>query len=85
MCLNLSDILSTQPDRKGSSITFTMRNGNVWRNELHKDCPDLGFNGFEWVSQGGRVCEDEQMIRVLHSGEICRLGRFVAVPAAPKP
>lgn len=79
ICLNLTEVASSQPNRDGTAIIFVMRDGKTWRNDLTKACPDLGMNGFAWVNEGGRVCENEQMIRVLNSGEICRLGRFTAV------
>lgn len=83
VCLNLADIASSQPNREGTSITFVMRNGKMWRSDLAKACPDLGLNGFSWANQGGRICEGAQMIRVLNSGELCRLGLLKPVPAAP--
>lgn len=79
VCLNLADIASTKPNREGTSITFVLRDGKVLRNDLSKACPDLRMNGFSWSDQGGRVCENAQMIRVMNSGELCRLGRFIPV------
>lgn len=84
ICLNLADIASSQPNREGTSITFVMRNGKVWRSDLGKACPDLGMNGFSWLSDAGRVCENAQMIHVLNSGEICRLGLLKPGPVLPR-
>ena len=81
ICLSTRDMRSTTPQDDGSAITFKMRDGSVWRNDLHGRCPDLRFNGFAWTihDPAARVCEDEQTIRVLRSGEICQLGKFTQI------
>ena len=76
-CINTRDILgSTSKD--GKTIDFTMRNGTIMRNHLQGICNDLRFNGFVWVVRGGdeEVCEGMQSLRVLHSGQVCVLGKF---------
>lgn len=81
ICLRTQDMVDTTPDDQGASITFRMRDGSVWRNELRGRCPDLRFNGFVWVVQNPdqTVCDDVQSLRVLRSGEICMLGKFTPV------
>jgi hypothetical protein len=78
ICLRTQDMLQTQPAKDGASITFNMRDGSVWRNDLHGRCPDLQFDGFVWHIRdaGGTVCEDTQSLRVLRSGQVCVLGKF---------
>ena len=82
VCLRTQDMVSTAPQKGGASILFTMRDGSVWRNDLHGSCPDLWFNtGFVWsVKNGdGTVCENENTLRVLKSAEVCALGKFTQV------
>jgi hypothetical protein len=79
ICLRTQDMTETQPAKDGASITFKMRDGSVWRNDLQGSCPDLGFDlGFVWnVRNGdGTVCENEESLHVLRSAEICVLGEF---------
>jgi len=79
ICLRTQDMVDTQPQKGGASIIFKMRDGSTWRNDLHGSCPDLWFNtGFVWsVRNGdGTVCENENTLHVLRSGEICTLGKF---------
>lgn len=79
ICLRTQDMMETQPAKDGASITFKMRDGSVWRNDLHGRCPDLAFDtGFVWTVRNGdgTVCENEESLRVLRSAEICLLGKF---------
>ena len=78
ICLSTRNITSTTPTGDGTAITFKMQDGSVWRNDLRGRCPDLKFDGFEWTIRNpdGSVCENEQTIRVLQSGQICQLGKF---------
>jgi hypothetical protein len=84
VCLSTRNITSTTPRDDGAAITFKMRDGSVWRNDLHGRCPDLRFDGFEWTIRNpdGSVCDNEQTIRVLRSGEICQLGKFTQITPA---
>jgi hypothetical protein len=81
ICISTRDIQSSTPKDDGSAITFKMRDGSVWRNDLNGRCPDLKFDGFAWTirNPGETVCENEQTIRVLRSGEICQLGKFTQI------
>jgi ABC-type transport system substrate-binding protein len=84
VCLSLRDISSTDPSKDGTSITFKMRNGVSWRNDLQGRCPDLWFNGFKWVIQSPeQVCENQETFRVLDSGQVCTLGKFTQMTPAP--
>src|SRR5262249_32097636 len=79
ICLRTQDMISTQPQKGGASIIFDMRDGSTWRNDLHGRCPDLWFNtGFIWTIRNGdgTVCENQQSLRVIRSGEVCVLGKF---------
>jgi hypothetical protein len=79
ICLATQDMVETQPQKGGASIIFKMRDGSVWRNDLHGSCPDLWFDtGFVWsVKNGdGTVCENEESLHVLRSAEVCELGKF---------
>lgn len=83
VCLRVNEISETRsPD--GKTLFITMRDGTVWRSKLDIACPDLKFDGFVWVIHGGEVCEHMQTMRVIHSGQICRLGGLIREPAKPK-
>lgn len=76
MCINPSDIVSSG-SKDGKTMIFHMRDGRVLVNHLRGSCPDLRFNGYVWVVHGpDLVCEDEQSLRVMQSGQICILGKF---------
>ena len=82
VCLQTRNMKDTTPAPDGSSITFKMNDGSVWRNDLHGRCPDLKFNGYAWTirNPGDTVCENEQTIRVLQDHSICMLGAFTKLP-----
>ena len=84
ICLPTRGMESTTPQNDGAAILFKMRDGSVWRNDLHGRCPDLKFNGFAWTVRNpdGSVCENEETLRVLRSGEICALGKFTQIAPA---
>ena len=85
VCLQLRDISSSDPSRDGSAIDFKMRDGTIYHNALQGRCPDLRFSGFKWVIQGSEmVCDNEQSLRVLNSGEVCQLGKFTQMTPAPR-
>ena len=77
ICLRTQDIVSTD-SKNGKTLTFKMRDGRTLVNHLQGNCPDLKFEGFSWVIRGGteEVCENQQSLRVLRSGEVCVLGKF---------
>jgi hypothetical protein len=89
MCVRSRDILSTD-SKDGKLLTFKMRDGRVLVNHLQGICSDLRFEGFTWVLRGGDedICENQQSLRVLRSGQTCLLGKFDLVkdkPATNKP
>ena len=81
ICISTLDIENSTPKADGSAILFHMRDGSVWRNDLQGRCPDLNFEGFVWNVRNPdqTVCEREQSLRVLRSGEVCVLGKFTQV------
>ncbi len=79
MCVQTRDILSTKSD-DGKLMTFKMRDGRVLVNHLQGICSDLRFEGFVWTIRGPEeVCENQQSLRVLRSGQTCLLGKFDVV------
>ena len=84
ICLSTRDMRQTTPQDDGAAIVFHMRDGSVWRNDLHGRCPDLRFNGFEWTIHDpvAQVCENEQTISVIRSAEVCALGKFTQLEPA---
>jgi len=81
ICISTRNIVDTTAHRDGTSITFKMRDGSVWRNDLKGRCPDLKFNGFAWTTSNPaeQVCENEQTLEVFRSGEVCALGKFTQI------
>jgi hypothetical protein len=77
VCLESRDIVSSKSD-DGKLLTFKMRDGRIFVNHLQGICSDLRFNGYVWVLHSGdtKVCEREQSLRVLQSGQVCTLGKF---------
>ena len=84
VCLRVKDIKSSDAAKDGASITFTMNDGKVYRNDLGGRCNDLQFNGFVWTVRSDEVCDNENGIRVLQSGQVCKLGKFTPVTPAPR-
>jgi hypothetical protein len=84
ICISTRNIVSSTPQQNGAVILFKMRDGATWRNDLNGRCPDLKFNGFAWTlrNPGETVCENEQSLRVLRSGEVCTLGKFTQITPA---
>ena len=88
MCVRSRDILGTHSD-DGKLLTFRMRDGRVLVNHLQGVCSDLRFEGFVWTLRGNDdICENQQSLKVLRSGQICLLGKFDVVkdkPVKPAP
>lgn len=83
MCVQSRDILSTD-SKDGKLMTFKMRDGSVLVNHLQGICSDLRYEGFTWVLRGNNdICENEQSLKVIRSGQTCLLGKFDVVKAKP--
>jgi hypothetical protein len=83
VCLDVREISSTVPNRDGTAIDFKMRNGATYHNALQGRCPDLWFSGFEWTIHGpDQVCDSQQSLKVLQSGQVCTLGKFTQLTPA---
>lgn len=75
-CIRTQDIVGSHSN-DGKTLVFTMRDGTRMVNHLQGICSDLKFNGFVWTIRGPEeVCEGQQSLRVLQSGQICVLGKF---------
>lgn len=76
ICLNNQDVVSATSN-DGKTMIFKMRNGQTYINRLRGSCPGLRFNGFIWELRGiNDICENQQTLRVIKSGEVCMLGKF---------
>ena len=84
VCLNVKSIKNSEVAKDGTSITFEMKDGKIWRNELAGTCPDAWFNGFAWTVHADTVCDNEPGLTVINSGQICKLGKFTAMTPAPR-
>ena len=74
-CIDVNQIQNSD-STDGKTLILKMKDGKVWRAELIPGCPDIRMNGFVWEAHGGQVCENAQVVRPVHSAEICRLGRL---------
>ena len=84
VCLDTYRIQNTTiPNAR--TIAFHMKDGSVWRNALRNACPDLRFWGFVYVDRGSlnRICDNQDSVKVINSGEICLLGSFTREPSVP--
>jgi len=81
ICLSARNILDTDAQKDGTAILFHMRDGSVWRNDLRGRCRDLRWSGFSWSTSNPAesICENEQTLRALRTGEVCGLGKFTQV------
>ena len=78
-CIRQRDIAGTHSD-DGKNLMFRMNDGRVLVNHLHGICTDLRFEGFVWSVPGtGDICENQQSLTVLRSGQTCLLGKFDVV------
>ena len=83
VCLPSRDVESAT-SKDGKLMTFKMRDGRVLVNHLQGICSDLRYEGFVWELPGtGDVCENQQSLRVLRSGQSCLLGRFELIKDKP--
>ena len=84
MCVKSREIQSTDT-KDGKLLTFKMKDGRVLVNHLQGICSDLRFEGFVWVLRGGdeSICENQQSLKVLRSGQTCILGKFDMVKDKP--
>jgi len=84
MCVQSRDILGTN-SKDGKLMTFRMRDGRILVNHLQGVCSDLRYEGFAWTVPGtGEICENQQSLKVLRSGQTCLLGKFEVVKDKPK-
>ena len=84
MCVKSREIQSTD-SKDGKLLTFKMKDGRVLVNHLQGICSDLRFEGFVWVLRGGdeEICENQQALQVLRSGQTCILGKFDTIKDKP--
>jgi len=84
ICLNPREIISTHSD-DGKLLSFKLRDGRTLVNHLQGACSDLRYEGFVWNMPGTQeVCEFEQSLKVINSGQTCTLGKFEEAKVAPK-
>ena len=82
-CVQVRDIDSAT-SKDGKLMTFRMKDGRVLVNHLQGVCSDLRYEGFVWTVRGTEdICENQQSLKVLRSGQICLLGKFDLVKDKP--
>lgn len=82
VCLDTSQIQNSDAPND-STLTLTMKNGQTWHTQLRPACSGIHMFGFSWAVKGGQVCENAEILRVLHTGAFCRLGKFEPGLSAP--
>ena len=83
MCIRQRDIAGTHSD-DGKNLMFRMNDGRVLVNHLQGICTDLRFEGFVWNVPGTEdICEYQQTLHVIQSGQICVLGKFEVMKDKP--
>jgi hypothetical protein len=76
VCLQAHDVDHTHV-LNDHQILFYMRGKKIWLNTLQGRCVTLPFReGFAWESSFPEYCANAETIRVVQSGEVCRLGEF---------
>lgn len=86
VCIHTREIVSSVPNENTTGILFKMRDGKVWRNDLRGTCPGLKYNGFTWALRNtDLVCDQQESIQVINSGEVCLLGAFKSVTPSSAP
>ena len=83
VCLHMRDVDHSQ-SVGDKVLVFTMRNGQVWRNQLKTPCPGLSTYGYSERLFSDEVCANQQIIHVLRIGASCVLGDFTLDKPAPK-
>ncbi|HYM18032.1 MAG TPA: hypothetical protein VEU06_05665 [Micropepsaceae bacterium] len=80
VCLDPQYIVGTQAVN-ARTLLFRMKNGEVWRNDLARPCPDLMStgSGFTHMVHNDRICANTQEFEVNATGMVCRLGQFTRV------
>ncbi|HLZ79684.1 MAG TPA: DUF6491 family protein [Sphingomonas sp.] len=87
-CIQPSRIRETRV-RDDKTIDFYMLGGQVYRNTLPQNCPELGFEErFSYTTSVNQLCSVD-IIHVLHSspplrGASCGLGSFQPITGAPR-
>jgi len=81
ICLSTRNIKDTAPQKDGTAILFTMKDGSVWRNDLKGRCPDMKWDGFSYSTSNPleSICDNEQTLHLFRTGEVCSLGKFTQV------
>ena len=84
ICLHPREIISTHSD-DGKLLSFKLRDGRTLVNHLQGVCSDLRYEGFVWNLAGTQeICEFEQSLKVINSGQSCTLGKFDEAKPKPK-
>ncbi len=82
VCLNTNQIQNSDAPND-STLTWTMKNGQSWHTQLRPACSGIRMFGFSWAIKGGQICENAEILRVLHTGAFCRVGKFEPGLSAP--
>jgi hypothetical protein len=76
VCLRADEVDHTKV-LNDHQILFYMRGKQVWLNTLAGRCATLPIqDGFAWSSFFPKYCSNVETIRVLRTGEVCKLGEF---------
>lgn len=84
ICLQSSQIDHTEIVNK-NLILFYMNGKKVWANTLPAPCGMDRSDGFIWRNSLPQYCDNLETVKIIRTGQVCRLGKFTPYEKPAKP
>lgn len=84
VCLQTFQIDHTEILSK-TQILFYMNGKKIWVNTLPSPCSMDNTDGFVWRSSIPQYCDNLETIKIIRTGQVCRLGKFTPYEKPAKP
>jgi hypothetical protein len=84
ICLQTFQIDHTEILNK-NQILFYMNGKKIWVNTLPSPCSMDNTDGFVWRSSIPQYCDNLETIKIIRTGQVCRLGKFTPYEKTAKP
>ncbi len=68
-----------------TQILFYMTGKKIWLNTLPSPCSMDNTDGFVWKSSIPQYCDNLETIKIIRTGQVCRLGKFTPYEKPAKP
>ena len=68
-----------------TQILFYMTGKKVWLNTLPSPCSMDNTDGFVWRTSINQYCDNLEIIKIIRTGQVCRLGKFTPYEKPAKP